>query len=159
MKRLHESSQAIAQIDEPLAYLFMGSADFWTRELDGAAVRFEIEWRAHANEEYLAEHVAEASLDGVEVDENGIYTWHYGAPFGFRLRVAENSPYRFLQPDGRLTVNWTVSPPGRGGFLRALEQISGGQLMLTADVVREEDVQRRRFIECRAIADFGADYP
>ncbi|MYA37287.1 MAG: hypothetical protein F4X09_02980 [Gammaproteobacteria bacterium] len=139
VRRLHDNLDAVTQVEDPLTALFIDSANFWSREQDGAAIRFELEWRAHVNEENLAENVAEASLDGVEVDENGIHTWHYGAPFGFRLRIADNSPYRFLQPDGRQTDTWTLAPQGRGGLLRALEQISGGHLLLTADVVRQDD--------------------
>ncbi len=140
VRRLHEGLEAIELVEEPLAELFVDSANFWTPEQDGAAIRFDVEWRAHPNEEYLAENVAETSVEGVELGEDGTYSWHYGAPFAFRLRMAENSPYRFLQEDGRLTNNWTLAPSGRGALLRALEQISGGQLLLAADVVLEDEV-------------------
>ena len=151
VQRLHEGSEALERLDDPLAEVFANSARFWAREQDGAAFRFQVDWRWHPSEEHLAEHVAEAYLEGVEVDDAGVYTWHYGAPFSINLRLAENSEYHFVHPDGRLTDLWTVAPKGRGPLLRALEQLSGGELLVKADVTPDEgsDTELRTIDELR----------
>ena len=139
VQRLQASTEALEQVNEPLATMFLDSADLWSLEDESAVIRFELEWRTNPKEEILAEHVAEASVEGIELGDDGVHTWHYGAPFRFRLRIADDSQYRFLQPDGRLTNTWTISPQGRGSLIRSLEWISGGNLLLTAEVVLEDE--------------------
>ena len=124
----------------PLAGLFEESLDFWTVDTAGTpGVRFRIEWRTQRSQESLAEHVAEATLLGVDCDEERICTWRYGSPFGIRIRLAANSPYRFVpgrQTDGD---DWTIAASGNGGFLRALGDSASGGLLTLAHEVRSAD--------------------
>lgn len=137
VRRVHEHGAVFAEVDGSLARLFANAANFWTPDAEGAVVRFRVDWRWRRSEERLAEHVADVRIEGAEVDETGTYTWRYGAPFALHLRMARNSPYRFLQPDGRLTEDWTLAPGGHGALLRALAGLSGGAALFEVDVMAD----------------------
>jgi len=134
VRRLQAQSFAYHLIEDPRAEMFATHADFWSTEEQGAILRFNVEWRWRRGEEHLAVHVSHAGLEGVETDESGLHTWRYGTPFSVRLRMARNSPYRFVQSDGRLTQEWLLSPSGHGALLRALAELSNGAMMFEVDV-------------------------
>ena len=130
--------------NDSLTRVFAESRRFW--ELDGEGmpvVRFRIEWRVEPGRELLAEHVAEIALEGVECDEEGICTWRYGSPFGIRIRLAANSPYRYVP--GRQTADdtWVIAHSGNGGFLRILDDAASGGVLGLSNEVRNADGEER----------------
>ena len=135
VRLLHEHAAVFSEIDDPLAQLFEQSVNFWAAPEEASAeVRFEVEWRWNPGDEYLAQHLGEVRLEGVEVDEAGVHTWRYGTPFRIHLRLAQNSAYRFLHPDGRLTETKVHSSEGHGSFLRVLSDLSNGAVIIRATV-------------------------
>ena len=129
---------ADASLDEPLTATFAETNAFWERDSSGAAaVRFRITWRSQPSEENLAEHLAEVRIIGAEADEDGVYTWRYGAPFAISVRLAKNSTYRFAKPDGVESDEWTFDGNGNGSFLRVFGGLSRGALTLEADVMND----------------------
>ena len=130
---LHAGIDTHEQFLDDLPLAFSEHASFWAPGLE-ATVRFRPEWRWRPDIEVLTEHMAEVSIEGTEVDEAGVHAWRYGEPFDIRFRIARNSPYRFRLPDGRLTLEASISPSGRGGLLRALENIARGEWIHEAEV-------------------------
>lgn len=130
---LHAGIEAHEQFLDELPVDFAAHASFWAPGFD-ATVRFTPEWRWRPDIEVLTEHVAEVRIEGTEVDETGVHAWRYGEPFDIRFRLAMNSPYRFRLPDGRLAIEASVSPDGRGGLIRAFEGISRGEWIHEAEV-------------------------
>ena len=118
---------------EGMPVVFGEHATFWAAER-GAAVRFRVDWRSRPDIEVLTQHVAEADIEGAEVDDTGVYAWRYGEPFAVRFRLARNSPYRFRLPDGRTALEYSIAPGGRGGMLRAFEGISQGEWIHAVEV-------------------------
>lgn len=115
-----------AVVDEPLAGLFNESLRFWTLDEQGAGtVRFRLDWRARPEDESLAENIAEIEVLGADQDLAGVRTWNYGTPFAIRMRLADNSAWRFVRGEVE-TEDWSVDYPGNGSFLRFLERIGGG---------------------------------
>ncbi len=140
VRLLGSGSNAYPLIDQPLASGFARSEAIWTPTDNGAAVRFEMRWRTRPSEEHLAEHVAEIRIEGAEQDEAGIYTWRYGAPFAIHIRLAKNSMYQFVQPDGRQTDSWLLMGGGNGSLLRVFDGMASGAFVFEAEVVDEEDI-------------------
>ena len=144
LEQVHEGMDAIRLFEEQdsLAVTFAQSARFWSLDEDGAAiVRFRLDWRTRPSEERLAENIAEITLSGAEVDESGIYTWRYGAPFEIQIRLAKNSPYRFVNEAGVQTDQWTIRRKGNGSFLRVFDGIVGGAWSFEANLVNREGVR------------------
>ena len=136
-------------VDEPLVSLFTESLGFWTVDEEGAGtVRFKLDWRARPEDESLAENVAEIEVRGADEDAGGVRTWQYGTPFAVRLRLADNSAWRFLRAEVE-TEDWLIEYPGNGAFLRFLEGIGGGgALTLEAEVV--DGLGERRLLRVTA---------
>ena len=139
VRLLHEHATVFPEIEDPRARLFEQSANFWAApEQASATVRFGVEWRWNPGEEYLAEHLGEVHIEGVEVDDADVRTWRYGTPFRIHLRLAKNSPYRFMHPDGRMTETRVLSSEGHGSLLRVLEGLSNGALIIRATVAVDD---------------------
>ncbi len=144
LRQLDDAYDAFADapLDEPLTATFADTNAFWERDSSGAAaVRFRITWRSQPSEENLAEHLAEVRIIGAEADEDGVYTWRYGAPFAISVRLAKNSTYRFAKPDGVESDEWTFDGDGNGSFLRVFGGLSRGALTLEADVMNDSGGQ------------------
>ncbi len=123
-------------VDEPLVSVFGESLQFWTLDDNGAAtVRFRLDWRTRPEDERLAENVAEIVVVGADADASGVRTWNYGTPFEVRLRLADNSAWRFLR--GEVEVeDWLIDYDGNGGLLRFLDGVGGGgAVTVEAEVV------------------------
>ncbi|MYB39381.1 MAG: hypothetical protein F4Y26_18745 [Gammaproteobacteria bacterium] len=113
-------------VDEPLVSVFSESLAFWTVDDNGAAsVRFGLDWRTRPEDEVLAENVAEIQVIGADPDASGIRTWNYGTPFSIRLRLADNSAWRFVRGEVE-TDDWFVQYTGSGSLLRFLDGVGGG---------------------------------
>ena len=135
--KLHEARAVIDDVDESLARLFRRHVDFWERDEDGGAalLRFRAQWRARPGEERFAEHVIEFAFEGVERDESELYTWRYGAPAALRIRLAMNSPYRFVSPADTSGLELVIGGRGNGSILRIFEGLSGGHFEVAAELV------------------------
>ena len=134
--RLHAAEGELTRVEGGFAGLFRDSARFWSRDDDGGvAVRFRVDWRSRPTEEQLAEHLIEFRFDGIEQDEGGVHSWRYGTPAALKLRLAKNSPYRFLgvaDPAGRQLV---FDERGNGALLRILARLFNGTLTIETEVV------------------------
>lgn len=124
-------------VDEPLTSVFSESLDFWTLDDEGAAtVRFRLDWRTRPEDERLAENIAELELVGADPDASGVRSWSYGTPFGIRLRLADNSAWRFLRGEVE-TQDKFVEYTGNGGLLRFLDGVGGGGAVTVEDEVTD----------------------
>ena len=136
VERLHAAEQDLARVEGGLSEAFRTSARFWGRDEDGAVVvRFNFDWRVRPLEEKLAEHVIAFEFHGVERDEDGVHTWRYGAPAALKLRLAKNSPYRFLGTTDPAGLELVLDERSNGALLRILRKLSGGVLSIEAEVV------------------------
>lgn len=148
--RLLAVRDSLPVVPMPLASDLAESAAFWTQDEDGrTVVRFRIDWRSRPADEQLAEHIIEFGFEGVDIDEDGVYTWRYGAPFEARIRLAKNSSYRFLGVEDPEWLEWDVAPGGSGALLRLFEGLSGGDLTLERDVVDAAGVVRQLRVTAR----------
>ena len=140
---VHAARDDLTRIDLPGAAALVKDSRFWEIGKDGGAiVRFRIVWRTRPNEELLAQNIFAIELHGTEVDEDGIHTWRYGAPFAVEMRLAKNSAYRFVgatDPEGRNLV--LSGAGGNGGLLRVLHGLSHGALSLNARLVDPDGVR------------------
>ncbi len=137
--RLHEASDALATLESEAASAFLEHAAFWTLNDDGSAVvRFRIAWRARPSEEEFAENVISVSLDGADVDEDGVYTWRYGTPFAITLALARNSIYRFRDADDDDGYRLTLSATGNGALLRVFSKLERGALLVEAPLTTQD---------------------
>ena len=143
VRQLRAARAHLVQIGAPFADMLVENADFWTSDDDGgAAVRFRIAWRARPSEERLAENVIAYELEGAGIDEDGIYTWRYGAPLALKVRLAKNSPYRFpgaSDPEQRTLV---ITGDGNGALLRVFSALSNGNVVFEAPVVDDTGARR-----------------
>ena len=123
-------------VDEPLSSVFAESLDFWTLDENGAAtVRFTIDWRTRPEDERLAENVASVEVIGADADASGVRTWNYGTPFAIRLRLADNSAWRFLRGEVEIET-WLLEYDGGGGLVHFLDGVGGGgAVTIEAEVV------------------------
>ena len=133
VSQLHSGMDSHAEFLDEFPPAFAEHASFWAPG-EEATVRFKPEWRWRPDIEVLTEHVAEVTVEGTEVDETGVHAWRYGEPFGVRFRLAMNSPYRFRLPDGRLSIESSVSSSGRGALMRVFEGISRGEWIHEAEL-------------------------
>ena len=149
--RLHAATEQLAVLDSEAASAFLDQASFWRLNDDGSTVvRFRIAWRTRPNEEAFAENVISATVEGAEVDDDGVYTWRYGSPFALTLTLARNSAYRFVQADDADGYRMVLSAPGNGALLRVFGDLAGGALLLEAPLtLRDGD----------AAGDDGAERP
>ncbi len=145
-------------VEEPLVSLFTESLAFWTIDEEGAAtVRFRLDWRTRPEDEALAENVIEIEVRGADPDAGGVRTWQYGTPFALRLRLADNSAWRFVRGEVE-TEEWLVEYPGNGAFLRFLEGVGGGgALSLEAEVA--DGLGNRQLLRLTARVSHGDGRP
>ena len=138
--------------------LFTESLAFWTIDEEGAAtVRFRLDWRTRPEDEALAENVIEIEVRGADPDAGGVRTWQYGTPFALRLRLADNSAWRFVRGEVE-TEEWLVEYPGNGAFLRFLEGVGGGgALSLEAEVA--DGLGNRQLLRLTARVSHGDGRP
>lgn len=130
---LDEAREDLSIIGTDFAELLIGSANFWTLGEEGdVGVQFRVAWRTRPSEEINAAHILRVEIDGVEADEDGIYTWRYGTPARVVMRLAKNSPYRFVGVANDL--EWTLEPPGNGSFLRILDALEKAAYIIEATV-------------------------
>jgi len=133
---LQAERENLARIDTPLSRHFQDNAGFWESDADGrAAVRFRITWRPRPGEERLAEHLIAFDMTGAEQDEDGLYTWRYGAPFSLVLRLAGESPLRFVDAIDLEQKEIVLGGSGNGGFLRVFSGLSMGAVAFEHDVI------------------------
>ena len=136
VKRLNAAREGLAGFEGGLSALFRASERFWLREEGGGVVvPFRFDWRARPTEEKLAEHVIAVELDGVERDEDGLHVWRYGTPAALKLRLAKNSPYRFVGSEDPGGLVHAVEEGGNGAMLRIFRELAGGVLAIEAEVV------------------------
>ena len=157
VEQLHDASDALAHHQEPFAKVLRDNAVFWSRDSDGAAIfRFRIEWRTRQSEERLAENVIEVGFEGIDVDEDEVHTWRYGAPMSMKLRLARNSPYRFVEagdPEQRVMV---LTSGGYGALLQVFSGLTKGSLRLDAPVLDENGKVQSLRITARITAPDGS---
>ena len=135
VKRLHAARDALDRVEGPFVEPFLASLRFWTPLDDGsAALRFRIGWRASREDEHLAHHLAEIELTGVEKDSGGIHTWRYGQPVTLRMRLAVNSPYRFVRASDSTGLVYTLDGYGTGTLLRLLGTLRDGAVTFETEV-------------------------
>ena len=135
VRRLHAARDALDRIEGPLVEPFLASLRFWTPLDDGgAALRFRIDWRASREHERLAHHLAEIELTGVEKDGGGIRTWRYGQPVTLRMRLAVNSPYRFVRASDSTGLVYTLDGYGTGALLRLFGALHEGAVTFETEV-------------------------
>ena len=135
VKRLHAARDALEKVDGPLVEPFLANIRFWTPVADGGvALRFRIDWRANRGDERLAHHLAEIELTGVEKDADGIHTWRYGRAVTLRMRLAVNSPYRFVRAADSTGLVHRFDGQGGGALLRLFEGLHDGALTFEAEV-------------------------
>ena len=138
--RLHAADDALAMLESEAARAFRDHAAFWRLNDDGSVVvRFRIAWRARPSEEELAENIISVSLDGVEADDDGVYTWRYGTPFAVMLTLARNSAYRFQDADDADGYRLTLSAAGNGALLRVFSELERGALLIEAPLALRDD--------------------
>ena len=155
--RLHAAAPELDRIDGGLSEAFRTNARFWTRDEDGSAVlRFRFDWRTRPVEEELAEHVMAFELSGVERDEDGVHTWRYGVPAALKLRLAKNSPYRFVGAADPAGLVFVIEERGNGALLRLLEELSDGRLSVEAAVVDDGGTRRALRVTARITHPDGA---
>ena len=139
VNRLHAAEPELARVEGGLSEAFRTNARFWLRDENGAvAVRFRFDWRVRPLEEKLAEHVIAFEFHGVERDEDGVHTWRYGTPAALKLRLAKNSPYRFLGTTDPVGLEMVLDERGNGALIRILGDLSDGVLSIGAEVVDEQ---------------------
>lgn len=132
--RLQNVRELLTTFDDDFALALLANSDFWgVDEEGGAVVKFKIEWRVRRGEEENAQHIIEFGVKGAEVSESGVYTWRFGNPFAFTMRLANNSNFRFV--DSQTGLFWEDRRDGPGGFLRLLRVVLDGALTLEAPVV------------------------
>ena len=145
----------LGRVEGEFVDTLQANARFWSHDDGGdVGVRFRIDWRARPEEEQLAEHVIGFELDGVEIDEGGFYTWRYGVPVTLRLRLAKNSPYRFVGAADAEGIEFVIAENGNGALIRLFEGLSGGAMTFGAKVVDALGKTRPLRVTAR-IADAG----
>ena len=123
VERVWAGSDALSQIEGRYSALFAETARFWNVESDPLAVEFRLEWRARRAEELNAQHIIGFAVNGPEPDEDGVYTWRYGSPFAVRLRLAKDSPLRFVEAADASGLELRLAYPGNGALIRALSNL------------------------------------
>ncbi len=135
VSRLEETKDALESFDDDFAFAMLENANFWTVDQEGSAVvRFRIDWRVRPGEEQNAHHIIEYGIRGAQADENGVYTWRFGSPLSITMRLANNSPLRFL--DSRESgLIWVYEGEDGGGLLRLLRSVLDGALAIEGQAV------------------------
>ncbi len=145
VSQLHEGKEQLSRLEYPFAKDLVSNSEFWGLDQNGnVEVNFRIDWRTRREEEELAEHLVAVAVDGAVLDEDGNYSWRYGAPLAIRMRLAESSPYRFITSDGSLLIEKTFSAGGNGSWLRVFQNLSNGIVTFKADVALRP--KRRRAV-------------
>ena len=140
--RLHAAEEELGRVEGGFADTFRANARFWSRDDDGSvAVRFRIDWRTRPMEDQLAEHVIAHEFVGAERDENGVRSWRYGVPAALRLRLAKNSPYRFVDVADPARLELVLGERGDGALLRILNGLTDGNLVIEAEVADLQGVR------------------
>ena len=157
VSRLHGAEGDLARVEGGFAGPFLANARFWSRDDDGGvAVRFRIDWRARPMEEVLAEHLIASEFEGVVLDEDGIHSWRYGTPAAVKLRLAKNSPYRFVGAADQERLEFVVGERSNGALLRILKELSDGTLSIGAEVVDDGGVRQPLRVTARVTKPDGS---
>ena len=98
-------------------------------------MRFRIDWRARPGDERFAEHLIDFEMTGVELGEDGVYTWRYGSPFSLVLRLAKDSPLQFADAVDLERKERVLGGGGNGGFLRAFAGLTMGSVAFEHQVL------------------------
>ena len=144
VERVRAGAGTLAQVEGRYSALFAETARFWSVASDPIAVEFRLEWRARRAEELNARHIIDFAVEGPERDEEGIYTWRYGAPFAVRLRLAKDSPFRFADAADASGLERRIAYPGNGALIRALSALdplgmwSFSSVLVDADGARHD---------------------
>ena len=157
VERLHAAEEELTGVSGGFSESFRANTRFWSRNDDGSVVvRFRVDWRTRPTEEQLAEHVIGFEFEGVERDEDGLHTWRYGAPATLRLRLAKNSPYRFVGTADPAGLELVLDERSNGALLRILQGLSDGMLTIRAEVADEQGMRQPLRISARVTHPDGA---
>ena len=133
---INAAEDTLDKVDGEFIETLRASAAFWSRDEGGdVTVRFRTTWRSRPREERLAEHIIAFVLDGVEIDEGGMHIWRYGVPVALTLRLAKNSPYRFVDASDSQGLEFVIARNGNGALVRLFEGMSAGAMTFDAEVV------------------------
>ena len=141
--RIEDSQDALAKLDGQFVRILMDHLELWTVEPDSLSVSFRLNWRARKSQERHAEHLIGIDLEGVSTDENGVHTWRYASPITVRLRLAKNSPYRFVSAADSARLEWLHRGEGNGGLIRWFENLQNGAWTVEADIADRTGVRQR----------------
>ena len=134
VERIEGSGDALSQLDGRFVQILEDHLELWTVEPDSLSVSFRVKWRARRAQEQHAEHLIDIELEGVHTDEDGVHTWRYGSPIAVRLRLAKNSPYRFVGSADGDRREWLHRGEGNGGLIRWFENLENGAWSIKAEV-------------------------
>ena len=135
IERLNAAGEDLAKLKGGLAEVLNASARFWQRDDKGSVVvTFRFDWRTRPSEEAFAEHVIDVGFNGIESDEDGVYTWRYATAASLWLRLAKNSPYRFVDATDPEELTHVVQGHGNGSLMRIVGDSSGGAVTVETQV-------------------------
>ncbi len=134
VETLQDAQETLATLDVAVARAFLEESQFWERLEDGGTgLLFRVRWRDRPSEELRAENLIELGIEGAAADEDGVYTWRFGAPFSISMRLALDSNYRFVESDDLDGLRKVVGASGSAGaFLRVLDGLNAGALLVEA---------------------------
>ena len=142
---LEDAEGDLPKLEDAFADDMIDNAEFWSlNENSNAVVKFHIDWRTRRAEEALAENIIEIKIEGAETDEQDNYTWRYGVPMSVTLRLAKNSPYRFLNPSDGEGLTKVLTHDGNGPWLRVFRELDNGVATFQAQVYLDTKKRRRR---------------
>lgn len=143
--QIEDAESDLPKLEDAFADDLVENAEFWSRNQNGnAVVSFHIDWRTRRVEESLAENVIEIKIEGAEVDEDENYTWRYGVPMSVTLRIAKNSPYRFVDSNDGEGLTKVLTHAGNGTWLRVFRDLDNGVATFQAQVYRVSKKRSRR---------------
>ena len=132
--RIEEAKDALAKLDGQFVRVLNDHLELWTVEPDSLSVSFRVNWRARKSQERHAQHLIGIDLEGVSTDEDGVHTWRYASPVAVRLRLAKDSPYRFVGAADSARREWLFRGEGNGGLIRWFENLKNGAWTVEAEI-------------------------
>ena len=142
IERLNAVGEDLAKLKGGLAEVLNASARFWQQDDKGAIViTFRFDWGTRPSEEALAEHIIDVGFQGIESDEDDVYTWRYATPASLSLRLAKNSPYRFVDASDPEELTHVVQGHGNGSLMRIVGDTSDGGVTVETQVRHERGMK------------------
>ena len=140
--RIEDAGGALAKLDGQFVRILKDHLELWTVEPDALSMSFRVNWRVRKSQEQHAQHLIGIDLEGVSTDEDGVHTWHYGSPIAVRLRLAKNSPYRFVGAADSARREWLHRAEGNGGLIRWLKSLENGAWGIEASIADRAGVRQ-----------------